>query len=154
MKRIIIFLVIIFLNQNTFAEEFSGLPKIIDGDTIHINKKKFRLEGIDAPETRQKCKKNQKEYFCGLLSKNILEKKIKNLKVKCIISGVDRYKRYLATCYRGDVNLNKWMVRSGHAVAYKRYSKKYLSDENFAKSNKLGMWSGSFLVPEKWRKMN
>ena len=33
------------------------LPKIIDGDTVHIKSKKIRLEGIDAPEIRQQCKK-------------------------------------------------------------------------------------------------
>ena len=30
--------------------------RIIDGDTIHINKFKYRLHGIDAPEMKQLCK--------------------------------------------------------------------------------------------------
>ena len=46
------------------------------------------------------------------------------------------------------------MVRNGHAVAYRRYSKEYVSDEDFAKKNKLGLWQGKFLNPEKWRKHN
>ena len=46
------------------------------------------------------------------------------------------------------------MVRNGHAVAYKKYSKKYLNDEKYAKKNKLGIWQGAFLRPEKWRKLN
>ena len=46
------------------------------------------------------------------------------------------------------------MVRNGYAIAYKRYSKDYISDEEFAKTNKLGLWSGIFLKPEKWRKNN
>ena len=36
--------------------------KIIDGDTIHINKVKYRLHGIDAPETNQICQINKKNY--------------------------------------------------------------------------------------------
>ena len=32
------------------------LVKVVDGDTIHINKTKYRLHGIDAPEINQKCK--------------------------------------------------------------------------------------------------
>ena len=80
--------------------------------------------------------------------------KIDNSKIKCISSTKDRYKRYLATCYKDGVNLNKWMVKNGYAVAYTRYSKQYLIDENFAKDNKLGMWKGTFLRPEKWRKLN
>ena len=46
------------------------------------------------------------------------------------------------------------MVRNGYAVAYKRYSKKYINDEDYAKKNKLGLWQGSFINPEKWRKLN
>ena len=45
------------------------------------------------------------------------------------------------------------MVRKGYAVAYKRYSKRYINDENYAKENKLGLWEGTFLRPEKWRKL-
>ena len=46
------------------------------------------------------------------------------------------------------------MVRNGFAIAYKRYSKKYVPDEVFAKENKLGLWQGKFMEPEKWRKLN
>jgi len=37
---------------------------------------------------------------------------------------------------------------------YKKYSKKYLNDENYAKDEKLGIWKGTFTRPEKWRKLN
>ena len=79
---------------------------------------------------------------------------IDNSKIKCISSSRDRYKRYLATCYKDKINLNKWMVKNGFAVAYKRYSKDYDRDEDYAKKNKLGIWKGSFIRPEKWRKLN
>ena len=67
---------------------------------------------------------------------------------------LDKYKRYIGVCFLGDVDLNKWMVRNGYAVAYRRYSKDYIQDENFAKENKLGIWSGDFMFPEMWRKLN
>ena len=53
-RFIIIFLIFVY---KVTAEEISGTPKIIDGDTVHINNYKFRLEGIDAPEMKQQCKK-------------------------------------------------------------------------------------------------
>ena len=65
----------------------------------------------------------------------------------------DKYSRYIGVCFIGKEDLNKWMVRNGHAVAYRRYSKNYILDEEFAKINKLGLWSGVFLKPEKWRKI-
>ena len=48
---------------------------------------------------------------------------------------------------------NRWLVRSGYAIAYKRYSKKYILDEQYAKENKLGIWVGTFIKPEKWRRI-
>ena len=154
------------LFQIVNSEEIKGLAKIIDGDTVYINSKKIRLEGIDAPEIKQQCKKDffkisahigfnfTKDYSCGVVSKNKLIEKIDNTVVICISTSKDRYKRYLATCYKKKINLNKWMVRRGYAVAYKRYSKDYVRDENYARENKLGIWQGKFIRPEKWRKLN
>ena len=162
-RIIIIFFVML---SNSIAEEISGIPKVVDGDTIHINNYKFRLEGIDAPEMRQQCKKESfkisffigltfyKDYSCGRVSKEKLITKIDTTEIKCISSSKDRYKRYIATCYKGKTNLNQWMVRNGFAIAYRRYSKSYVSDEEFAKENKLGLWKGKFMEPEKWRKLN
>ena len=162
-RFIIIFL--IFVSKVT-AEEISGIPKIIDGDTVHINNYKFRLEGIDAPEMRQQCKKESlkissiigfifyKDYSCGKVSKEKLINKINGSEIKCIFATKDRYKRYIATCFKKKTNLNQWMVRNGYAIAYRRYSKRYVPDEDFAKENKLGLWQGKFMNPEKWRKLN
>ena len=162
-RIIIIFSVLL---SNSLADEISGIPKVVDGDTIHINNYKFRLEGIDAPEMRQQCKKESfkisffigftfyKDYSCGRVSKEKLITKIDTTEIKCISSSKDRYKRYIATCYKGKTNLNQWMVRNGFAIAYRRYSKKYVPDEVFAKENKLGLWQGKFMEPEKWRKLN
>ena len=166
MIKKLILIALLFYAQKTFAIEISGVPKIVDGDTIHIKSYKIRLEGIDAPEMRQKCKKEKlkisstigftfyKDYYCGKESKKNLEAKVDGSKIKCVSSSRDRFKRYLATCFKEKLNLNQWMVRSGNAVAYRRYSKKYILDEDFAKQNKLGLWRGKFLIPEKWRKLN
>ena len=137
------------------SEEIFGLPVITDGDTIKISNNKIRLHGIDAPEKKQKCLKNAKEYNCGVAATKALVKKISKNMVKCQIQkNKDRYNRFIGVCFVEQEDLNKWMVRNGHAVAYRRYSKDYILDETFAKTNKLGLWSGTFLKPEKWRKLN
>ena len=43
--------------------------------------------------------------------------------------------------------------KNGYAIAYKKYSKKYVLDEQYAKENKLGIWRGNFIEPEKWRRI-
>ena len=35
--------------------DITGKPRVVDGDTIHINQTKIRLHGIDAPEMKQTC---------------------------------------------------------------------------------------------------
>ena len=44
------------------------------------------------------------------------------------------------------------MGRKGDAVAYKKYSKKYLSAEKEARKDELGLWKGTFEMPWDWRK--
>ena len=128
--------------------------RIIDGDTIHIDKIKYRLHGIDAPEMKQLCKINEKNYKCGVKSKEFLVSLIGNKPVRCVHKDVDRYKRIVAECFVNNINLNKELVKHGWALAYTDYSKDYVDDENFAKENNLGMWKGTFVEPKKWRKRN
>ena len=139
-----------------------GNAKVIDGDSIKIGSKKIRLFGIDAPEKKQKCKKItlgffifnfQKENACGLNSTKFLKKKIHNREVKCKYDSMDFYKRFLSICFYGELDINQWMVRNGQAIAYRKYSKKYVLDENYARENKVGIWKGSFTKPEKWRRI-
>ena len=72
--------------------------------------------------------------------------------LKCEWTNQDRYKRYIAECFKDKINVNAWMVRNGYAIAYRKYSKKYISYEIFAKKEKLGLWSGTFEMPWEWRK--
>ena len=149
-------IIILFtLSINVIADEISGVPSIIDGDTVKILNKRIRFHGIDTPEKKQICIKNSKEYRCGQEATIALIKKINGKTVVCKVQDkLDRYKRYIGVCFLEDINLNRWMVRNGYAVAYRRYSKDYIQDENYAKKNKIGLWSGNFIHPEKWRKLN
>ena len=127
--------------------------RIVDGDTIHIDKIKYRLNGIDAPEIKQICEINKKKYNCGIKSRNFLKSLIGNQLVRCEQKDVDIYKRVVADCFVGNTNLNKELVRNGWALAYRYYSKDYIADEKFAEENSLGMWKGTFIHPKKWRKL-
>ena len=81
---------------------------------------------------------------CGLTAKQILIDKIGENDVKCIEEGQDQYKRILAECFVNNESLSSYLVRSGYAFAYRKYSKKFITDEDYARVNKLGMWSVSY----------
>ena len=126
--------------------------KIVDGDTIHLNGEKIRFTGIDTPELKQTCLKYNVKDFCGVTAKQILIDKIGNNNVECIREGKDQYKRTLAECFVNNESLSSYLVRSGYAFAYRGYSKKFVSDEDYARINKLGMWSMEFDYPWDYRK--
>ena len=128
--------------------------KIIDGDTIHLNGKKIRFSGIDTPELKQTCKKDDEIVYCGIEAKKLLINKIGNNKVNCINEGKDQYKRTLAECFVNDLSLSSYLVKEGYAFAYRKYSKKFVKDEDYARGNNLGMWSMNFEFPWDYRKKN
>ena len=146
----ILLLVFFFTYTNIKSQDI----KITDGDTIKINGEKIRFSGIDTPELSQTCAKEGVKNSCGLTAKQILIDKIVDNKVKCIKEGKDRYKRILAECFVNNESLSRYLVRSGYAFAYRKYSKKFIIDEDYARLNKLGMWSMEFEYPWDFRRNN
>lgn len=144
-----------FLLTSLNAAEIEGTARVVDGDTIEIKNNKIRLFGIDAPESNQTCQnKYSASYKCGTVSTQKLENKINKQKIRCTYSERDRYQRILGICFLDQIDINKWLVRNGYAVAYQRYSKKYVLDQKDAEREQLGIWAGTFDLPENWRKKN
>jgi len=148
------FFILFFLSNYSFAKTIIGKAKVIDGDTIHIKNNKIRLHGIDAPETKQTCKIDKEEWFCGKQSTNELKKIINNQSVECVVNDIDIYNRYVAICVSNNINLNQWMVKNGWAIAYRYYSTDYIIEEKYARDNILGIWKSEFLKPYQYRKNN
>ena len=138
----------------TYTDIKSQDIKITDGDTIKINGEKIRFSGIDTPELKQNCIKEGESDPCGITAKQILIDKIGNNKVICISEGKDQYKRTLAECFVNDESLSSYLVRSGYAFAYRRYSKKFIPDEDYARINKIGIWAMKFEYPWDYRRNN
>jgi endonuclease YncB( thermonuclease family) len=138
---------------STSAEDLKGKPRIVDGDTIWIGPTKIRLHGIDAPESKQTCQKaDGSEYRCGEMATFALAEIIENHWITCKGETVDRYKRRIAVCYAGPYDINAEMVRRGWALAYRRYSKDYVDEEEEASNRGVGMWQGEFMKPWEWRR--
>jgi endonuclease YncB( thermonuclease family) len=135
------------------AADLTGRPRIVDGDTIWIGGTKIRLHGIDAPESKQTCKKaDGSEYRCGKMATFALAEIIEFHWITCKGETTDRYKRRIAVCYAGPYDISAEMVRRGWALAYRRYSSDYVDEEETARARGVGMWAGEFVEPWEWRR--
>lgn len=131
--------------------DIQGAVTVLDGDTLDLKGQRIRLAGIDAPELGQQCTKDHERYPCGKESAWVLQGLIKGQEIGCISEGKDKYNRTLSTCYLGDKNINAEMVRLGWALAYSHYSEAYVSEENIARTAKVGLWEGTFQTPWDYR---
>ena len=149
MKKLSLYIFLVLLACST---SFADSLRVVDGDTIVLNGEKIRFSGIDTPELKQTCMNGDEKVFCGKSAKMLLIKKIGNQTPECISEGKDVYKRTLAECFINGESLSAFLVRSGYAFAYRKYSDKFIKDEEFAKKNKLGMWAMKFQYPWDFRK--
>ena len=114
-----------------------GKARIIDGDTIEINKEKIRFGGIDSPERKEIGYKFSKQKLKEKISKNI---------VTCVREkNKDIWGRTIAECFIDGKSISSFMVKNGYACDYVKYSKKkYAKEQVYAKSKKLGIWKMKF----------
>ena len=129
-----------------------GHARVVDGDTIEVNRTRIRLNGIDTPESLQTCKRNGLIWACGREATKMAERLIGDRKVRCIGDSYVRYRRLIANCFVHDININAMLVKLGMALAYRQYSVEYVAAEEMARQEKLGLWSGEFIAPWAWRR--
>lgn len=134
------------------AADVVGPARVIDGDTIEIDGTRIRLFGIDAPETRQLCELRGEFYRCGEQAARVLAERLGTRPLICHQRTTDRYGRAVAVCFLDDEDIGAWLVSSGWALSFRKYSEAYLWLEQSAQHQKRGMWQGAFEPPWEWRK--
>jgi endonuclease YncB( thermonuclease family) len=148
MKTVLVFLLAIFSFDVAHGADLKGIPTVTDADTVVISGSTIRLDGIDAPESDQVClDKNGENWGCGVAARDALVKQFGSIEWTCRTTGQETYSRLLATCFVGEENINQWLVRSGWAMSFVRYSRRYDPDEEAARRACIGLWEGSFHAP-------
>ena len=124
--------------------------RVIDADTVDIDGTRYRLLGIDAPESKQTCRAWGRTWDCGAAATEALMSRAAGM--SCNGSETDRYGRVIGVCSSGGEDLNAWLVTNGWALAYRQYAEDYVSEEEQAQSNRRGIHRGAFIEPWSWRR--
>jgi endonuclease YncB( thermonuclease family) len=111
---------------------------ITDGDTLTLlvgrERVRIRLAQIDAPEPDQPHGKNSKAALSALAFQK---------KARVEVVDIDRYGRSVGEVFIGGIDINREMVREGHAWAYTKYSHsmEIVELENDARAEEKGLWT-------------
>lgn len=135
----------------TAAELRGKVIKISDGDTVTILdadkvQHKVRLNGIDAPESRQAFGTKSRQHLGDL---------IHDREVRITWTKRDRYQRILGDVHCGGCWINREMVSAGMAWRYVQYSRdpELIKAETEARAASRGLWADKSPVPPwEWRR--
>jgi endonuclease YncB( thermonuclease family) len=129
----------------------AAAERAVDGDTIDLAGTRWRLWGIDAPESRQTCGDG---WPAGLEAKTELERLMGRGPVQCEGRGHDRYGRSIGLCRLGRKDLGAELVKAGMAWAFTRYSSDYVKEERAAISARSGVHAHDCMKSWDWRRQS
>ena len=162
-RKAICFWVLTFTTLATAADPPKPAPvltatvtRVNDGDSIEVTLEsspaRVRMSAIDTPEHDQPYGAKSSAALKALLPPGA--------PVELEVVTQDQFNRRVATVWLvadgKRVNVNEWMLREGHAWAYRRYMReaKFCDLEAEARDRKLGLWAqpvSEWVYPPEWR---
>ena len=149
----IFFLVLAFAGDSTTSVTApADVIDVSDGDTLRLYGQRYRLYGVDCPESGQ-------DY--GQEATRITKEALQGGHIEFKEHGRDKYGRTVATVVLGDgTTLQEHLLRSGGAWVYWEFCRTplclyWIWLEWEARRNKIGLWvQEQPIAPWEWRKIN
>ena len=132
--------------------ELRGRASAVSGSVLRVKSTEVRLVGIEAPDPAQPCfKANGKRWSCAETATQALGRLVRGRKIACELSNPDKGTVPLAHCRVGEIDIAAELVKEGHVFASEGYFRTYGSEEDAARTAKLGIWQGQNDRPSVWR---
>lgn len=152
MKRtLILAMLTLFWPAGLQAQIITGTARAIDGDTLEMGDQRIRLHGMDAVELDQSCPKDGTAWPCGQEAKALLAQLVNGKAVTCEQVDFDAYRRTVARCESGGLDLGRTLVDAGLAIALPQFSDAYVETEGRVRGHAIGIWGGTFDTPAAYR---
>lgn len=141
------------VRSDTAAVLTGKVTRVIDGDTIDVLLSsgliRVRLHGVDAPERDQPG---------GAAATSWLAEQLPDRQVLLEPISQDQYDRMVAVVHLQDRNINRELVQTGHAWAYRQYMRRsdagLCSLEQQARIRRSGLWAAAAVAPWEYRATN
>ena len=133
--------------QNTIELQPDKGLLLIDGHP-------FVLEGSTVIGLDYTCRTSTGDWACGQAAWRALKDRARSGVITCtpLVSLTDSTTApVLAECAVNNENLNAWLVRHGWALSDNAPSALFVSEENAAQAEQVGIWRGGFVPPSDWR---
>lgn len=118
---------------------------VLDGNTLRIEGSRLKLAGMEAPELRQQCVRDQRLEPCGEQAAQALQKII-DLAVKPVECRIES--AGTGVCLIDGRDIGEALVLQGRAIST---GERYVEAQEQARKGKLGLWSSAWVPPEQWR---
>jgi endonuclease YncB( thermonuclease family) len=151
MRRLLALIVLATATATAEPGTVTGTASVIDGDTFAIGETIVRLADVDAPELAQRCDGPKPLRSCGAYVADALAERIGGREVWCTVLDIDQYDRRIASCEVGGEDLSAWLVSSGLAMAFRRYSDRFVPEEQAARAARAGLWQTDLELPWEYR---
>ncbi len=132
----------------------SGPATALDGRTLEMTGTQIRLAHIDAPEAKQLCNKDNKQWACGADATASLADIVVGEVVSCVIVATESDGLPLAVCNTPIFDVGQEMVRRGMALAMEGAPPEFLDSAEIAQELKFGLRGAIYQSPAEWRLAN
>lgn len=127
-----------------------GAARVVDGDTVRIGSVRIRIQGIDAPEMDDSCRRADGSHWdCGAWATEVARERFGGRRLVCHDLGERSYDRVVARCMDGEEDFAAVMLDKGAARACERFalrhphSQEYMSLEDRAAAAGRGIFDGT-----------